>query len=119
MENIKIYSFDGVQMMHIADFAKATHRAIQSLRNLIENGNVVRKMKFFRDRSRLMIPVTELTGYPFVRPGHSEFKRAIHHYELNEETQSYELVLCPQCSFGEMCPERKAAEDLVMPIGDA
>ena len=103
LENAKIYTICGVEMMHITEFTRLTHRSNQSTRHLIEDGNVIRKMKFFRDRSRLMIPVAELFGYPLVKPGHSEYERAIYHYKIvmkEDGTQDIEKVLCPECSFG-------------------
>lgn len=121
LTNVKVYTLQNIDMMHITDFTTLTHRSNQSTRHLIEDGNVIRKMKFFRDRSRLMIPVAELYGYPFVKPGHSEYERAIYHYkEVTKEdgTITFEKVLCKECSFGEMCEARKEAETLVMPRGD-
>ena len=93
----------GIEMIHIAEFANITHRSIQSTRHLVEDGNVIRKMKFFRDRSRIMIPAAELYGYPLVKAGHSEYERAIYHYkEVYHEdgTCTFEKVLCKECSFG-------------------
>lgn len=108
-------------MMHITDFTTLTHRSNQSTRHLIEDGNVIRKMKFFRDRSRLMIPVAEMFGYPLVKPGHSEFERAIYHYGIvtkEDGTQDIDRVLCKECSYGNMCEARKKAEELIVPEGD-
>lgn len=119
--NCKIYTIHGIEMIHIAEFAQITHRSIQSTRHLINEGNVVRKMKFFRDRSRLMIPTKEIYGYPLVLAGHTEFNRAIYHYaEVQQEDGSlkFERVLCKQCSYGEMCDARKTAEELIVPEGD-
>lgn len=119
--NCKIYSLNNIEMIHIGEFAKITHRSIQSTRHLLEDGNVVRKMKFFRDRSRLMIPVAELYGYPFVQAGHSEYERAIFHYvEVQQADGSlrFEKTLCPRCSYGDPCDARKKAEELVVPEGD-
>lgn len=117
----KIYTLQGIDMMHITDFTTLTHRSNQSTRHLIEDGNVIRKMKFFRDRSRLMIPVAELFGYPLVKPGHSEFERAIYHYNIvtkEDGTQDIERVLCKDCSYGNMCEARKKAEEMTVPEGD-
>ena len=111
----------GIGMMHITDFTTLTHRSNQSTRHLIEDGNVIRKMKFFRDRSRLMIPVAEMFGYPLVKPGHSEFERAIYHYGIvtkEDGTQDIDRVLCKECSYGNMCEARKKAEELIVPEGD-
>lgn len=121
LEKVKIYTLQGIDMMHITDFTTLAHRSNQSTRHLIEDGNVIRKMKFFRDRSRLMIPVAELFGYPLVKPGHSEYERAIYHYNIvtkEDGTQDIERILCTECSFGNMCEARKVAEELIVPEGD-
>lgn len=117
----KIYTLNNIEMIHISEFARITHRSPQSTRHLIEQGNVVRKMKSFRDRSRLMIPVVEIYGYPLVQPGHTDYNRAIYHYvDVVNEDGSQDIVkqLCKECSYGEMCERRKQAEDLVVPEGD-
>lgn len=119
--NCKIYTLQGIEMIHISEFARITHRSIQSTRHLVEEGNVIRKMKFFRDRSRIMIPAAELWGYPLVKAGHSDYSRNIYHYkEVYKEdgTCTFEKVLCPECSFGGQCEARKKAEELIVPKGD-
>lgn len=121
LNKAKIYTMQGIEMMHITDFTTLTHRSNQSTRHLIENGNVIRKMKFFRDRSRLMIPVAELFGYPLVRPGHSEYERAIYHYDIvtkEDGTKDIDRVFCKECSYGSMCAARKTAEEMIVPEGD-
>ena len=117
LADCKVYTIYGIPMIHIAEFAKLTHRSIQSTRHLIEDGNVVRKMKFFRDRSRLMIPVTELYGYPLVQAGHSPGIRAIYHYK--EVGGSFERTLCTECSYSSLpCELRRTADTLHVPEGD-
>ena len=121
LNKAKIYTMQGIEMMHITDFTTLTHRSNQSTRHLIENGNVIRKMKFFRDRSRLMIPVAELFGYPLVKPGHSEYERAIYHYDIvtkEDGTRDIDKVFCKECSYGSMCAVRKIAEETIVPEGD-
>lgn len=116
LDNCKIYTIHGIPMIHISEFSRITHRSIQSTRHLIEDGNVVRKMKFFRDRSRLMIPVAEIEGYPLVQAGHSEYERAIYHYNL--VNGDYIRTICPDCSYGNYCTAREVAEELEVPEGD-
>lgn len=111
---MKIYTIHNIDMIHISEFTQFTNRSVTSVRYLIENGNVVRKLKSFRDRSRLMIPLTELYGYPFVRQGSAMGKREIYHYNNKGEE-----VICPICSYTqEMCNERKRADALECPKGD-
>lgn len=120
LETAKIYTICGVEMMHITEFTTLTHRSNQSTRHLIEDGNVIRRMKHIYDRSRIMIPVAELFGYPLVKPGHSEYGRAIYHYGIVEKdgTKVIDKVFCKECSFGNPCKARRFAEDLVLPPSD-
>lgn len=117
----KVYTLNNIDMIHIAEFASITQRSIQSTRALIEKGNVVRKLKFYRDRSRLMIPVTELYGYPLVKAGHSDGVRQIFHYDdvkHEDGSVTIEKVLCTACTYDMGCDRRKTADALVVPEGD-
>lgn len=117
----KVYTLNNIAMIHIAEFASITHRSIQSTRALIEKGNVIRKLKFYRDRSRLMIPVTELYGYPLVKAGHSKGVRQVFHYqEVTREdgTIDFEKVLCTACTYDMGCDLRHTADALIVPEGD-
>lgn len=117
LKDCKVYTIHGIDMIHISEFAEITHRSIQSTRHLIEDGNKVRKLKFFRDRSRLMIPVVEITGYPLIDPGYTDLQRNIYHYNYDENGDLVR-TLCKECTFGEPCPERQVAEALIVPEGD-
>ena len=113
----KVYKLGDLEMVHIAEFANITHRTIQSTRVLIERGNTVRKLKYYRDRSRLMIPVKELYGFPLVQAGHSVGIRQIFHYAVVDG--EYQKVLCEKCTYTtEWCDARREAEELVVPEGD-
>lgn len=121
LSKCKVYTLNGIDMIHIREFVELAHRSPQSTRVLIEKGNTVRKLKFFRDRSRLMIPVAELWGYPLVAPGHSPGPRQVFHYvEVKKEdgTIDIEKQLCTDCTYGNKCALRQAADDLVVPEGD-
>ena len=120
LDTCKVYTLHGIEMIHIAEFARIAHRSTQSTRHLIEGDNTaIRKMKFFRDRSRIMIPVTELFGYPLTSSGQNGCKgqRNIYHYKYNENGE-LEKTFCTECTFGTKCPERIKADELVVPEGD-
>lgn len=117
LNECKVYTIHGIEMIHIAEFAEITGRSVRSTRHLIEDGNKVRKMKFFRDRSRLMIPVAEVFGYPLTDAGHSMPQKNIYHYVRNAEGILHR-ELCADCTFGKGCPERQIADALVVPEGD-
>ena len=103
-------------MVHITEFAEALGRSVQSTRRLIEQGNNVRKLKAFRDRSRLLIPIKEITGYPFTTTGPGNVKRGIFHYVLKDG--KYEMCFCNDCTFSHGCQLRKEADELECPKGD-
>ena len=111
---MKIYTYEDIPMVHINEMSNHIHKSVQNIRYLIENGNGIRKMKFFRDGSRLMIPTTEIYGFPFINKGWKEITPSIYHYDVNGER-----FLCEQCTYGEhFCEDRQKAEDLVVPQGD-
>lgn len=117
LDQCKVYTIHGIEMIHISEFARITGRSIQSTRHLTIDHIAMRTMKFFRDRSRLMIPVKELYGFPLTDKGPAAGVRNIYHYKLVDG--KFIKTLCEQCTFGtEWCPERKAAEELVVPEGD-
>lgn len=117
LDNCKVYTLKNIPMIHIAEFANITHRSIQSTRHLIYDHIGVRTMKYYRDRSRVMIPVAELYGFPLTDKGPVTGLRNIYHYKLVDG--KFEKVLCEKCTFSEQyCEERQAAEDLVVPEGD-
>lgn len=117
LDTCKVYTIKGVDVIHIAEFARITGRSIRSARHLVEDHIAIRLMKFYRDRSRIMIPVKELYGFPLTDKGPAAGIRNIYHYRLVDG--KFQKVLCEQCTFGtEWCSERKAAEELVVPEGD-
>lgn len=117
LDTCKVYTIHGIEMIHIAEFANITHRSIQSTRHLIYDHIGIRKMKFFRDRSRVMIPVKELYGFPLTDKGPITGVRNIYHYKL--VGGKFQKVLCEKCTFTDAwCEERKAAEELFVPEGD-
>lgn len=121
---MNIYTHAGIPMIHISDFAYALNRSVTSTRNLIDKGNSIRKLKAFRDKSRLMIPYVELTGFPFVLAGPTGNGKQIFHYRVvkaegAEEGVMYQRYMCPECTYGNKCKERIEADALVCPKGDA
>ena len=117
LDNCKVYTIKGVDVIHIAEYARITNRSIQSTRHLIYDHIGIRTMKYFRDRSRVMIPVAELHGFPLTDKGPAVGVRNIYHYVL--EDGKYVKKLCEQCTFTDtFCAARQTAEDLVVPEGD-
>lgn len=107
----------GLELIHIMEFADKTHRSVQSLRYLIEQGGQFRKLKSFRDRSRLYIPKTELLGFPFRSRGTKDGTSTIYHYHEDEDGK-WKQYVCTECTFGMGCSLRKIADNTIVPEGD-
>lgn len=114
---MRVYTLNNIDMVHIRTFAEVCGRSIQSTRYLIEQGNVIRKMKAFRDRSQLLIPITELKGYPFVKQGTAMGSKEVYHYVQVAEDK-WEAQICPLCTYADKCEARKIADEAVIPQGD-
>lgn len=100
-----IFTINKVEYVHISDFAKETHRRVTSTRHLIEDGNVVRRLKALRIRSMLFIPVAEIYGYPFSKDS------KIYHYGKDGDR-----YMCEACTFtNEHCANRQTADWLEIP----
>lgn len=134
------------EYIHIQDFADITGRSKQAIRRLIEDGNSMRRMKSLRDKSRLLIPLLELAGFPFVKQGKQMSGRDIYHYFAHDvKTGEYIPILdaiarcdkiikeggeweseitfvrelCVDCTFNNaQCLPRSLAEAMEVPQGD-
>jgi len=69
---------NGERFLTVKHFAWLTKRSEQSVRFLMIKGNRVRKLKSVHIIGRALIPVAELTGFPFTLPGRKG--KSIYHY---------------------------------------
>lgn len=60
---------DGKQYYTVKQFAFLTNRSTTTIYNLIGKGNAIRKLNCIRLDEKPLIPVEELTDFPFVSPG--------------------------------------------------
>ena len=97
-----IYTYKGIEVMHIQAFCEAVHQTYPTVRALLFRKN--RPLKHFRDGATVWIPCAEVHGYPFTRG------TKVYHY--NDEGQR---VFCPECTFGMKCKAAREAEVLQMP----
>lgn len=100
--------------IHISEFAELLEHSVQSIRHLCFGGGGRRPMRHIRDGSRVLIPVTELTEYPFTNSGRGGSDQ-IYHYRYGRD--GYEKYLCHACTFRESvmtCPEAIRLYDLVV-----
>lgn len=71
---------DGRQYLTVLDFARVTNRSTVNVRKLISVGNRIRKLRCVRIVGRPMIPLEEVTEYPFTVAGTS---KVIIHYDMH------------------------------------
>lgn len=101
-----IYTINGQQFYTIQEFCAKIQREIPTVRHLLFDGNVVRKMHYIRDRSKIFIPVEEYYGFPHVNSGKQYYGLDIYHYN-----DKGERVLCKQCTYDTPCEAAKKAEE--------
>lgn len=114
---MRIYTYEGMPLVHISTFASAVHLNTMTVRNMLERRTVEdveggarkrRPLKYFRDGSTLWIPVAEIQGYPFIKGSNC--------YHYDNQGNRY---LCETCTFTSgMCDKAKEAADLIPPLGD-
>lgn len=113
----KVYTIKGVPVIHIKEASALIGICTQGLRHLIEEGGTVRRLKAYRDRSRLMIPTAEIEGFPFVERGRITLGKVIYHFHY--VNGKWEKQVCQQCTYtNDYCLKRQIAEDLIVPAGD-
>lgn len=142
---MNVFTINGIDYLHIQDFADIIGRSKQSTRRLIEDGNSARRLKAMRDRSRLMVPVIELVGYPFVNQGKQLTGQDIYHYHAYDAETGMQMPaeqaikicddmqkrdenwhdriiwqreLCTECTYTKGCISRIVADGLEVPRGD-
>lgn len=128
-----VYNIEGIDYLHIQQFVDLIGRSQQSTRHLINEGNSVRRMKSRRDRSRILIPLAELAGYPFVNTGAQQTAKDIYHYvpykngkrvasyhdAVQDEDVEWRRELCELCTYTvEHCIFRQVADAANIPKGD-
>lgn len=66
----------------VSQMAALTNKSDQTIYNLILQGNSVRKMKCTKIAGRNLIPISELTDFPFTFAGPNA-KYNVYHYDEN------------------------------------
>lgn len=103
------YTIDGHEYYTIQEFCSIIQREIPTVRHLLLDGNKVRKMHYIRDRSKIFIPVEELTGYPHVNTGRQSYGQDIYHF-----TENGERYLCKKCTYDTTpCSLAQSAENCI------
>lgn len=97
-------------VIHLTDFARRAGRTPPSLRYLVRGEKCIRPMKHIDIGSRVYVPTTEILGYPFRSAGVGN-QRAIYHYAMNADG-TLTPNMCKECTFGDGCELRHAADAL-------
>lgn len=107
-----ISNINGVDYVYILDIVEEVGCSVQSIRYLTSHGNVVRKMKHIKDRGRILVPLAELKGFPFVKRGHARSDNETYHYRQDENGKWYKHK-CMDCTLTmQGCEERRIADAL-------
>lgn len=101
----KEYIVEGVEVIHIQEYANRVHLNQATVRNMLarqDKGTVAgtrfrRPLKYIRDDSTVWIPLSEVTEYPFIKGTNC--------YHYNPITQEKEL--CIECTMGNGCSRTK------------
>ena len=111
MEGIKVYQYEGLDIVHISAFAEATHHSYPAVRCLMNREWIDAKhrpLRYFRDGHTVWVPAEEIEGYPFT------YGSNIYHYDDNGEKH-----LCVTCTYGsptEMCEAAQKAATIKLPV---
>jgi hypothetical protein len=71
---------NGAKYFRVKDFAALTSRTTQSVYQLIRLGNAKRKLKCKNISGIPYVPIDELTGFPFIKPGPFN-ENSVYHYD--------------------------------------
>jgi hypothetical protein len=69
-----IFTYEGKKYFDIKTFAYLTDRTTQTIYRLKDHGNVIRKLNAVVIMGKPMIPIEELTQFPFCEPGVDGYK---------------------------------------------
>ena len=79
---IKPIDIGGKKYFTVNQMGALTNKSNQTIYTLVNKGNAIRKMKSIRIADRVLIPINELTEFPFTWAG-SHPKDNIYHYNEN------------------------------------
>jgi hypothetical protein len=67
--NFEPFVIDGEPYYSVKQYALLTFKTTATIYNLIKKGNRIRKLKCRYIETKPMIPITEVTEFPFLSPG--------------------------------------------------
>lgn len=76
---IKELSVGGKKYFTVSQMAAIINRSTQTVYALVSKGNIIRKMKSIKIADRVLIPVSELTQFPFTSCGMNN-KETVYYY---------------------------------------
>jgi len=93
---INIIPINGIDYITVKDMARITNRSNQTVYNLINKGNVIRKMKNIKISEKTLIPYSEVFEFPFTYAGVNA-KDNIYHYNSDGIIVNVEKKECCIC----------------------
>jgi len=75
---MQIISINNVDYYSVKDFAELTNKSEQTIRRYIIKGNKMRKLNAIKIAETVLIPISELTEFPFTICGRSN---EVYHYD--------------------------------------
>ena len=84
---MQIIKINSTEYYSVTDFARLTNKSEQTIRRYIIKGNKIRTLDAIKIRQSILIPITELTEFPFTVCGRSN---EVYHY--NNDGQVVEGV---------------------------
>lgn len=85
MEQPVPIEYNGKMYYDVKGFSFMTNRATHTIYRLINQGNSIRKLKTERFLGRPIIPVEELTEFPFTAPGPGGKNNVVHYTSEGKE----------------------------------
>lgn len=82
--NIEPIIIDGKKYITVTQFAVLTNRSDQSVYKLIKQGNTIRKLRCLRIAGRVLIPMTEISDFPFTGVGANSVERQYNYIKEGE-----------------------------------
>ena len=79
--NVQTIKLGNQEYMTVNQMAIITNKSTQTIYSLLKRGNSIRRMKSLQVVGRLLIPVEELTEFPFTGCGTNSAER-VYHYSV-------------------------------------
>lgn len=92
-DRVKILVIDSIDYLMPIDFAYIVGQTTNNIYQLMKRGNSIRPLKSCRINGMLLIPLTELTAYPFTLSGNNRSQYIqVYHFDIEGNKLPVEIV---------------------------